>query len=103
MGIINSNISNYFLLMKNPGFLIASAYLGIFCTMVTAFLISYMLANMEAVKATIFGNLSTAIALIAGMLILKEPLEFYHIICTALIILGVVGVSISGKKKVNKL
>lgn len=92
-------LTDYFQVLNNPGFLIASGYLGIFCTLITAFLISYMLANMEAVKATIFGNLSTAISLIAGVVLLKEPLEIYHIICTALIILGVVGVSVFGKKK----
>ncbi|MBK5245849.1 MAG: DMT family transporter [Peptostreptococcaceae bacterium] len=101
VGIINNNIINYFMVLKNPGFIFASAYLGIFCTLITAFLISYMLANMEAVQATIFGNLSTAISLIAGMVILKEPLELYHIICTGLIILGVIGVSAFGKKKSN--
>lgn len=103
MGIINGNALDYFLLIGNPGFMIASAYLGIFCTLITAFLISYMLANMEAVKATIFGNLSTAISLIAGVILLNEPLEPYHILCTTLIILGVVGVSVFGKKEAKKL
>ncbi len=84
-------------LMQDPGFLLSSAYLGIFCTLTTAFLASYMLANMEAVKATMFGNLSTAISLIAGALILKEPLHWYHILCTGLIITGVAGVSMAGK------
>lgn len=103
LGSINGTLVNYFLVLKNPGFLIASAYLGIFCTLITAFLISYMLANMEAVQATIFGNLSTAISLIAGMVILKEPLEVYHILCTGLIILGVIGVSAFGKKKTKQI
>ncbi len=98
LGLKNGNLYNYILLMKNPTFMISTGYLGIFCTLFTAFLVSYMLANMEAVKATMFGNLSTAISLIAGILILGEKLEIYHIICTVLIIFGVAGVSFFGKK-----
>lgn len=99
LGIINGNIVDYFEVIKNPTFLFASAYLGIFCTLITAFLISYMLANMEAIKATIFGNLSTAISLIAGTVLLNESLELYHVICTILIIIGVIGVSAFGQNK----
>lgn len=98
IGIKNGNLSNYFLLLNNLDFVISTAYLGIFCTMVTSFLISYMLANMEAVKATMFGNLSTAISLIAGSIVLGEKLELYHIICTIMIIIGVGGVSVTGIK-----
>lgn len=80
--------------LKDPIFLIAIIYLGIPSTLISSLLMSYMLANMEAIKATVFGNLSTAISIVAGVLILNEPLAIYHVICTALIILGVVGVSI---------
>lgn len=98
-GIKNGNLSNYLELAGNPIFMLSTAYLGIFCTLITAFLMSYMLAHMEAVKATMFGNLSTAISLLAGVAILKEPLELYHIVCTLLILAGVAGVSIFGKRK----
>jgi len=98
-GIIQGNLSDYFLPAESSTFIFATAYLGIFCTLLTAFLISYMLANLEAVKATIFGNLSTAISLVAGAIVLSEPLEWYHVFCTGLIIAGVVGVSLSGMKK----
>jgi multidrug transporter EmrE-like cation transporter len=53
---------------------------------------------MEAVKATIFGNLSTAISVVAGIAILGEPFAYYNIICTAVIIVGVIGVSAAGAK-----
>lgn len=100
VGISNQSLSHTLSLVTNPLFMISTAYLGIFCTLITAFLASFMLANMEAVKGTMFGNLSTAISLLAGVLVLNEPLHGYHILCTGLIIVGVAGVSIAGKKQI---
>lgn len=53
-----------------------------------------MLRYMPAVNAAIFGNLSTAISIVAGVAVLGEPLLTYHIVCTLLIIISVVGVCI---------
>lgn len=99
-GIINGEgIGDYFAPLLNPKVFIAMAYLGIGCILISAHLMSYMLSKMEAVKATIFGNLSTAISIVAGVVVLGEPLYAYHIICTVLIIGGVIGLSLSGGKK----
>ena len=81
---------------------IATAYLGIGCILLSAHLMSYMLSKMEAVKGTIFGNLSTAISIVAGVVILGEPLKWYHVVCTVLIIAGVIGLCLSGGKPANE-
>jgi drug/metabolite transporter (DMT)-like permease len=99
LGIRNGNLDQYFEPLSHMSFVIATAYLGITCTTITAFLMSYMLANMPAVKATIFGNLSTAISIVAGVVVLHEPLRAYHIICTIFIVIGVVGVSLTSEKE----
>ncbi|MDO4545999.1 MAG: DMT family transporter [Bacillota bacterium] len=91
-------IMDYFEPLTNIKVLIAGAYLGIGCILLSAHLMSYMLSKMEAVKATIFGNVSTAISIVAGVVILGEPLRWYHIVCTVLIVTGVVGLSLSGNK-----
>lgn len=96
---MQGDIMAYFAPCANAGFVIATAYLGIPCLVISSWLMSFMLAHMEAVKATIFGNLSTAISIVAGIIILKEPMYFYHVICTAAIVVGVVGVSVSKTKE----
>lgn len=98
---MNIPFSAYSMPLKNPKFFLAIVYLGIPSTFISSLLMSYMLANMEAIKATVFGNLSTAISIVAGVVVLKEPLELYHILCTALIVVGVIGVSLPtmGKKR----
>jgi drug/metabolite transporter (DMT)-like permease len=97
----NGTLMQYFDPLFNKKFLIAAIYLGVTCTFLTSLLMSYMLAHMEAYKATLFGNLSTAIAIIAGVFIAKEPFFMYHLVGTSLIIVGVIGTTIYSKKKIK--
>lgn len=97
-GFATDTLDDYFALFGNTKFLLATAYLGIFCIMFTAQLMSYMMAHMPAVQGTLYGNVSTAISIIAGTIFLSEPLQAYHIICAGLIVAGVVGISLSGNK-----
>ncbi len=93
-GLKTGTLTNYLEPLSHMNFVIATAYLGIPSTLVSALIMAYMLAHMEAVKATIFGNLSTAISIVAGVIVLGEPLQLYHVICTILIIVGVIGLSL---------
>ena len=102
LGLAGNGGESYFAPLAHPEFLIATVFLGIPSTLLSALLMAYMLAHMQAVKATIFGNLSTAISLVVGALILSEPLYTYHIVCTALIVTGVIGTSASGKRNGNE-
>jgi drug/metabolite transporter (DMT)-like permease len=92
------SLLTYFAPCLSYEFILAAAYLGIPCIVFSMWLMSYMMAHMEAVKATIFGNLATAVSIIAGIVILGEVLAFYHIVCTIAIIAGVIGVSAAAKK-----
>jgi drug/metabolite transporter (DMT)-like permease len=84
----------FFSLIQNPAYFFAAAYLGIFCIFITAILMTYMTSKMPAYIATIFGNLSTAISLIAGPILLSEFIHWYQILCACLIIICVIGVSL---------
>ena len=95
LSVRDGNLDSYIYLLGNVKFLIATAYLGIPSLLLSAWLMAYMTKNIEAVKATIFGNLSTAISIVTGVVILGEPLYIYHIVCTALVIIGVLGVSVT--------
>ena len=97
-GIMSGGL-HYFAPFSHPEFILATAFLGIPSTLISSLLIAYMLANMEAVKATIFGNLSTAISIVVGVLVLGEPLYTYDIVCTILIVFGVIGTSVTGTVK----
>lgn len=87
--------------LTHTEFLVAIIYLGTFCILLSAHLMSYMQAHMPATNASLFGNVSTAISIVAGALVLGEPLRLYHIICTVLILTGVIGMSMAGRKRVK--
>jgi len=98
-GLFTGTLGGYFAPLKDPKFVIATAYLGVGCILFSSQLISYMLSKLPAVNATIFNNVSTAISIVAGVVVLGETLLPYHIICTALIIAGVLGLSFSGRRR----
>ena len=76
-------------------FLIWASFLGIFCILLSAQFMAYMLAHMEIIQSTIFNSASTLVSVIAGALILGETLCWYHYICGALILTGVVGLTLA--------
>ncbi len=89
----NGTWGTYFAPLANSSYLMGILYLGICCTFITGNLISYSLRYLPAVNTTIWGNFSTAISVVAGAVLLKEALLPYQIVCTILIIIGVMGIS----------
>jgi len=83
----------------NSDFLVAILYLGVFSSLGTSFLSNYALSKIEASKMSVFNNLATLITIFAGVMILHETLQYFHIIGAAIIIIGVIGTNYFGNKK----
>lgn len=98
-GLRTGNITDYFAPLANWKFTAAAIYLGIGCIMLSAQLMNYMLKKLHAVNASIFGNASTLVTILAGVLIIGESLRLYQVLCAAAILAGVIGVSVSGEKQ----
>ncbi len=98
--ILRGTVAGYFTAFREPAFVCAIGYLGILSTLGTAYLSTRILAHLEAFKMSVFGNLSTLIAIVAGMVFLKESLETYHLIGSIAIAVGVLGTNskFAGKK-----
>ncbi len=103
LAIINNiragTIGDFLFLLTDLQFVISILYLGVLSTLVTFLLSNYILSKMEASKMSVFINLSTVVSIIAGVLILKEEMYYYHIIGSILIVGGVIGTNFLGKKK----
>ncbi|MBR2564312.1 MAG: DMT family transporter [Paenibacillus sp.] len=84
--------------LGDMSYLGALAYLAILSTMVSTLLSSYALTHLEASRMSVFTNFSTLISIAGGALILNEPVYSYHYIGALLIIIGVLGTNISGRK-----
>jgi len=78
----------------DPMFAVSILYLGVLSSLMTAYLTNYALSKLEAVKVSVFTQLGTVVTMGAGVLILNESLQYYHIVGAVLIIIGVLGVNI---------
>lgn len=100
IGFLKGYINTYFNPLMHLDFDIAIIFLGVGCILLSSQLIAYLNSHMPATNASLFNNLSTAISVVAGVLILNEPLHLYHIICSILIVSGVIVINFSaGKSK----
>lgn len=77
------------------------SFLGIFCILLSAQFMAYMLAHMEIIQSSIFNSASTLVSIIAGILVLGEPLYWYHYICGAVIFCGVIGIILAPADEKN--
>ena len=79
-------------------FLGAIFYLSIISSILAFMLFNYSTGTISPVRTASFSNLITVVSVLAGILILGEPMMSpIEIICCVLIILGVMGVN-----KVNR-
>ncbi|MCF0144695.1 MAG: DMT family transporter, partial [Firmicutes bacterium] len=87
--------------VTHPWFVIWASYLGVFCILLSAQFMSYMLAHMEIIQSTGFSTASTLVSIVAGAVILGEPLRWYHFVCGIVIMGGVIGLMTAPTKKEN--
>ena len=66
------------------------------------FLVNYTLHHMPAHISSIYTNLSTIVALLAGAIFLEETISVYHVIGSILIIAGVYGTIVIQNMKAAK-
>lgn len=87
--------------LTHPDFAIWVSFLGIFCILLSAQFMAFMLAHMEIIQSTVFNSASTLVSIIAGALILGEPLYWFHYVCGALILTGVIGLTLAPANAAN--
>lgn len=99
--IVTGNVQALLEPLHHADFVIWVSFLGIFCILLSAQFMAFMLAHMEIIQSTVFNSASTLISIIAGALILGEPLRWYHYICGAIILAGVIGMILAPAKAEN--
>lgn len=86
------NITEYLRPLASWKYIAAIIYLGVFCSVISFFLSCYTLSRLSVARATVFANLTTTVSVLAGALILHEPLSTVGIVCCVLILIGIYGV-----------
>lgn len=87
----HGDVSLYFSYLFNPKLLLPIFYLGVIASIGGFFLVNFALSKLPAHVTSIYANLSTVVAVIAGAVFLNEQLYFYHFIGGFMIITGVYG------------
>ena len=89
---VKGSAAAYFRPFSSPDYTAAVLYLAVLCSVVSYFLSTYCLSMLSVARATVFANLTTAVSVLAGALILHEPLPPTGVLCCALILIGIYGV-----------
>ena len=79
-------------------FLLPVLFLSACCSVVSYFLLSYMATYMTVTRSTVYANLTTAVSVIAGALILKEPFSWLGALFCVVILVGIYGVQRFARK-----
>ena len=90
-GLSRNGTINFITLLRVEEVRTAVLYLGIFSSVVAFFGMNYSLSKIEASRNAVFANLSTVVAVIAGVCFRGEPFYWYHLVGGILILIGVWG------------
>ena len=95
---LSGNLMSYFEPLGHLSYLISILYLGILASIVTASLSIYAIVRLGASTVSVFGNLGTVLTIVAGAVILQEPIYSYHLLGASMIIAGILGMNLMRKK-----
>lgn len=100
--LMEKSLTHFFSPFLSLEFVGAVLYLGVLSSLCTSFLSNYALSKIEASKMSVFSNLATLVTIIAGVIFLNETLHYYHLIGATVILIGVIGTNLLGKKQTSR-
>lgn len=92
------SLGTFFAPLADVKFLLPVLFLSVCCSVVSYFLLSYMATYMTVTRSTVYANLTTAVSVIAGAVILKEPFTWLSAVFCAVILIGIYGVQKFARK-----
>ncbi len=87
----NQELAIYVTNFRHIELVLPIVYLGIVASIGGFFLVNFALGKLEAHVISVYSNLATVVAVIAGAVFLNEAILWYHYIGALLIITGVYG------------
>ena len=94
---VRGDLSAYLRPLGERSYLLSILFLAVCCSVVSYFLSSYVLTGLSVARATVFANLTTAVSVFAGAVLLHEPFSFTGLVCCAMILFGIYGVQRAAK------
>ena len=78
--------------LAEPAYLGAIVYLALCASVICYFLSGYSLTYLSVARESVFSNLTTAVSVFAGAVLLQEPFSWLSFLCCVLILFGIWGV-----------
>ncbi len=86
------SLDAYFAPLAETPYLLSVLFLSLGCSVLSFFLSNYALTRLPLARETVFSNLTTAVSVLAGVLVLHEPFSWLSLLCVCLILVGIWGV-----------
>jgi len=86
------SLAEYLRPFENSSYLLSILFLSLVCSVLCFFLSSYAITRLSVARETVFSNLTTAVSVFAGVLILREPFTWVSLLCILAILAGIYGV-----------
>lgn len=94
---VQGTLADYVAPLSDPVFLGSVLYLGVLSSLVTSGLAIFAFARIEAFKVGVFSNMSVVVTILAGYLLLGDPLSWFHLVGAAAILVGIFGTGYFGR------
>ena len=89
----------YFAPFASLPYLLSALFLGVCCSCISYFLVSYAITHLTVAQSTVFANLTTAVSVFAGAVLLGEPFSLLGVIFCVMILAGIYGVQLTARKE----
>lgn len=89
MNEVGWNIGEFLAPIANGQYVLAVLFLSLLCSVAANALVNYAVGKMEVMKLASFGAISTLCTMVAGVLILNEPVNLGLLIGAVLILVGI--------------
>lgn len=86
------SLAEYLRPFGNSSYLLSVLFLSLICSVVCFFLSGYAITRLSVARETVFSNLTTAVSVFAGVIILHEPFTWLSLLCILAILAGIYGV-----------
>lgn len=89
MGSVDWNVAAFTAPLLQGKYLLCVASLGFLCSIAANLLVNYAAGHMSVFKLSSFGSLSTLCTMVAGVVLLKEPISVSLVLGAVLILVGI--------------
>ncbi len=93
------SLGDYLAPFREPEYTAAVLYLVLFASVVCFFLSGYSLTYLSVAEESVFSNLTTAVSVFAGAVLLHEPFSWVSLVMCVLILVGIWGVQKTAPKQ----